>query len=153
MNAHPQHGSEPVSHDPHQILLDRYDFQKSITEDTFRWQFRISRWLTLAIPILAAIVTFLSGLGDALAYPNLVLPIAGLLLTVLTIMNSTWKPSERSVRLSEALIALADWQFDLEVEMKMRKPGEKETYEYLVKKNTLLSEIGRKMVETGKTEK
>ena len=75
-----------------------------------------------SIPIVSALITFLASLNtpagkqSTLYFINLLipyLPIIGLLLTILTILNSVYNPIEKSLAASHTLIRLHDWEMTL----------------------------------------
>jgi len=84
--------------------------------------------------------------AGALAHPSTVSLIA-LVLTLVTIVNTVFKPSENALLCAHTLVQLHDWETDLVAGLLSTltaepKPGDAKILEFLVRKDKELSKIG-----------
>lgn len=101
--------------------------------------------LALAIPVLSATLTWATTAN--FEDPNHFVGMLGLFLTILTILNSVFRPTERYLTASHMLVRLHDWEIDLVTNLQdIQTQQINEIYEFLKKKDHQLSELGADMV-------
>jgi hypothetical protein len=127
-------------------LIDRFVFHKDNAEGSVRWAHHLAWVLALFIPILSAAITFLAS-SPGFQPPGWLVPSVGLLLTIVTIFNSASKQDQRYASLSEKLIELNDWKFELDIATsKLNSNNKKECYSLLMEKSDKLSQIGKEIL-------
>lgn len=123
-----------------------------------------ANFLSSAIPIYSAILTFFltTDLFDMVLGKNAAifsapfLSILGFGLTVMTILDSSWQPHEKSVELSNVLIALNSWLMDFNVAITKiihqakdeRDNFRNELINLIMQKDEEMTEIGKKVLIT-----
>ena len=104
-------------------------------------------FLGVAMPLLAALVTYLSTASDKI--PILYASITGLLLTFLTVLNEVLKPSQRFLSAVQLSHELEEFKTDVEIELRelSRKDPQnlEEIYTVLRTRNRQLSVVGEAM--------
>jgi len=123
-----------------------------------------ANFLSSAIPIYSAILTFFLTtdlfdmlLGkDGAMFSTPFLSIMGFGLTVMTILDSSWQPHEKSVELSNILISLNSWLMDFNVkitEIIHNDKDERDNFRsmlmtLIMQKDEEMTEIGKKILIT-----
>src|SRR5271157_116070 len=93
-------------------LVLRYKFHKEIVDlktVAFKW---MGYFLLLSIPIISSLVTAINNL-DYFKINISFINIIGITLTILTILNSTLKPSDKFLSATIHSVALNNWLTDL----------------------------------------
>ncbi len=132
------------------------DFQKTIEGRYFFHMEKADQHVTifkplgfvfgLAIPILAALVTF--SMSTESGIPKAVTAVMGLALTLLTIVNSVLKPDERFAKATQHCIALAEWKRELDIQMAESNTADEMAFHAMIREmDKKLSEIGKSMAE------
>ncbi len=124
-------------------MEDRLTYHRSnlLKEKAFHSQ--LQNWFSVLIPILSALVTSLATLENKHCAE-----LAGFILTILTVINSALRPSEKSLNASYMLVRLHDWEMDLIIALQGLQGQEKEkTYAYLKNKDSELSRVGAEIVD------
>lgn len=100
----------------------------------------------LAIPILAALVTFSMSSESGISQP--IGAVMGLLLTLLTIVNSVLKPDERFAKAVQSCIALNEWKLEFDIQSAEADITDEKAFHVMIQKmDKKLSEIGKAMAE------
>ncbi|MBS1607138.1 MAG: hypothetical protein JST42_31095 [Bacteroidetes bacterium] len=103
-------------------LEDRLNFHRGLLLRQRNIARPLSNFLTYAIPCAAAFITFLTALKDNsgsdpmlhfFSRVALSLPVLGFVLSILTLVNSIYKPVERKLMVSQTLINLHDLELRL----------------------------------------
>lgn len=131
-------------------LLNRCSYHESHAKNEkniYRW---LGYTLNVIIPVISAIIAFLSGKNTE--ETKIWLAILSLSLAILAVINSTTKPSERYIFLAHKLILLHDWKFDLNLKIHKLLQLEKQDAvnkigDFLEQKNIQISEIGLELAK------
>jgi hypothetical protein len=115
-----------------------------------KYQYKILGYvLTLLIPCYSAILTWVASVSNHPLFANHI-GLLGLFLTILTIINSGLKPSEKYITASHILVSLHDWEMDFVINfhIKIQNKNERDKlYEWLLQKDKALSKIGSEIVD------
>ena len=143
-----------------QSLEDRLNFHRRLLVRQRNISRPMSNFLTYAIPCAAAFITFLTTLkgnpgddGASHFFSRLALwlPEFGLALSILTLINSIYRPVERKLMVSQTLINLHDLELRLFLLLQEHnRPGEgtgKTFYQEIVQWDKELSKLGGTMVQ------
>lgn len=129
-----------------QALEARWDFHRVRAERHVCIFKPLGFLFGLAIPILAALVTF--SLSDTSGIPPSVQAAMGLGLTLLTIVNSVLKPDERFAKEAQNCIALNDWKLDFDIKVAEADPADEAAFHAMIQQmDAKLSEIGKAMAQ------
>lgn len=137
-------------------LIARIDLHKSGCLRGAGTSYRLGKFLVLAIPIISAMVTFLSAsarVSSPIIAPSVsdwLVPSASLLLTLLAIVNSAFMPDYAYRVFSKALIELHDLEYGLHLDAQKFKDDAASTDQLktlLTAKNSELTEIGKGLLE------
>lgn len=151
MNNNPANGTQALSRkslsDFQKALEDRYCFHKGNAERHVTIFKPMGFAFGLAIPILAAVVTFSMGVESGIPKP--LAAVMGLVLTLITIVNSVLKPDERFVKAAQNCIALNEWKLEFDIySAEADTTNAKEFHDMVQKMDKKLSEIGKAMAES-----
>lgn len=128
------------------MLEDRYLFHKEKAEKHVAIFKPLGFAFGLAIPILAALVTF--SMGAEIGIPRPLVAIMGLTLTLLTIVNSVLKPDERFAKAAHHCIALHEWKLEFDIQVAKAEPSDETAfYSMILEMDMKLSGIGKAMAE------
>ena len=121
-------------------MIARLEFHRNLllrNQGKYYWA---GVFFRLAIPIGAALVTF-----TTIKMFPLVL---GLILTILTIVNSVLRPAEEFISSSHMLVRLHDWEMSLAVAIRNNKGNPDELYGLLQMKDQELSKMGDALADS-----
>ncbi|WLE99200.1 MAG: hypothetical protein QTN59_10250 [Candidatus Electrothrix communis] len=132
-------------------LVVRCDYHESHAKSEKKIYRTLGYTLNVVIPVLSAVIAFLS--GKVTEGSNMGLGILSLILAVLAVINSTIKPSERYAYLAHKLILLHDWKFELDLKLQRILTSETDKleniiYDYFETKNKIMSDIGQDLATT-----
>ena len=128
-------------------ILKRYLFHRYYAQKAHRNYETLSQILNILIPILSAILTAIADFG--LKY----LWLLGLTLTIITILNSLLKPTEKFTKFAQARIRLQEWEVDFSIKLSAilkDNPNRNNEYTFdklLEEKNEQLSGIVNNMAD------
>lgn len=127
-------------------LIKRHAFHTDLAKDLNVRYKRLSPFLLLFIPVYSAVLSFLA---SGIVKSSIYLGLLSLILTIATIVNSTVKPDEKFVTLSNVLVKLKDWEADFALGLGAIDLNDREALKtFLTRKNAELSEIGSSMAES-----
>ena len=131
----------------YRLLFHRENLQKTKKINSF-----LANCFSLLIPITSSLLTL--SVGNTMIpihYPN---QWVGIFLTIITIINSVLRPAEKVIHSGHLLVILHDWEMDLIITLQKIMSGKKEgeeyindTFDFLKKKDLLLSKIGAEIVD------
>jgi hypothetical protein len=125
-------------------LEDRYKFHLENAEKAVKRFKPLSLGFGLAIPLLAAFVSFAMSPDSLIS--RTVATYLGLALTLLTICNSVLKPAERFSKAVELTIDLHEWKLDAGISITEADETKVEDFHNLIRKlDEKLSKIGKAM--------
>jgi hypothetical protein len=150
MNGNPVEARPALSRkslsDFQKALEDRYLFHKEKAERQVTTFKPIGFIFGLAIPIIAAVVTFSMTTESGISKP--VAALMGLGLTLLTIVNSVLKPDERFAKAAQHCIALEEWKREFDINMAESHTTDEMAFHAMIREmDKALSEIGKSMAE------
>ncbi|MCJ8282496.1 MAG: hypothetical protein MJK14_22385 [Rivularia sp. ALOHA_DT_140] len=128
-------------------ILKRYLFHRYSAQKAHRSYENLSKTLNIMIPVLSAILTAIADFG--LKYFWLL----GLSLTIITILNSLLKPTEKFTSFAQVRIRLQEWEVDFSIQLSAiikNKSNLDDGYnidKFLEDKNKQLSGIVNNMAE------
>lgn len=128
-------------------ILKRYLFHRYYAQKAHRNYEFLSQILNIMIPILSAILTAIADFG--LKYFWLL----GLTLTIITILNSLLKPTEKFTKFAQERIRLQEWEVDFSIKLSAilkDNPSLNSEYtidKFLEEKNKQLSGIVNSMAD------
>ena len=129
-----------------QMVENRYAFHKEKAERHVAVFKPMGFVFGLAIPILAALVTFSMSAESGIGQPAGA--IMGLALTLLTIVNSVLKPDERFAKAAQNCIALNEWKLAFDIHSAEADTTDEKAFHAMIQKmDQNLSEIGKAMAE------
>jgi hypothetical protein len=130
----------------YQTTEARYVFHKEKAESHVNRFKPMGFFCGLAIPILSALVTFAITYESAI--PTFVTAGMGLVLTLLTIVNSVLKPDKRFTSAAQYCIALHEWKRDFDICVAESDAADEKAFHALIQEmDGRLSEIGKSMAE------
>jgi hypothetical protein len=130
----------------YQTTDDRYVFHKEKAESHVNRFKPLGFFFGLAIPVLSALVTVAITYESTI--PTYVSAGMGLVLTLLTIVNSVLKPDKRFVSAAQHCIALHEWKRDFDIRVAESDDADEKAFHALIQEmDTRLSEIGKSMAE------
>jgi len=114
-------------------ILKRYLFHRYSAQKAHRNYEILSQILNIMIPVLSATLTAIADFG--LKYFWLL----GLTLTIITILNSLLKPTEKFTQFAQSRIRLQEWEVDFSIKLSaILKENKNVSHEYTI--NKLLEE-------------
>lgn len=127
-----------------QALRERGEYHVRSARRYARFYQRMGALVAIMIPLLSAIVTFLSALHASM----LAVSIMSFIVTVLAVVQSAFRPADKYVYLSKIQILIHDWRLSLDRGYHERL-GEDEHHvsAFLLEKNKEMSRIGWAMAE------
>jgi hypothetical protein len=150
MTTHTADGKEAVSRkslkDFQQALENRYVFHKENAEKHVKVFKPMGFIFAFAVPILAAVVAFSmspdSGVSKQAAAGM------GLVLTLLTIVNSILKPDKKFAEATQNCIALNDWKLEFDIRVAETATTDEKAFHAVIQDmDKKLSDIGKAMAE------
>ena len=107
---------------------------------------------SLLIPSTSSLLTL--SVGNTMTSIEYLNQGIGVILTIITIINSVIRPAEKVIHSGHLLVILHDWEMDLIITlqkiMRGKKEGDKyidDLFDFLKKKDLLLSKIGAEIVD------
>ena len=128
-------------------ILKRYLFHRYYAQIAHRNYETLSQILNIMIPVLSATLTAIADFG--LKYFWLL----GLTLTIITILNSLLKPTEKFTKFAQVRISLQEWEVDFSIKLSgIIKDNQNLNHEYTIgklleEKNQQLSVIVNNMAD------
>ena len=131
----------------YRLLFHRENLQKTKKRNLF-----LANCFSLLIPITSSLLTL--SVGNTMTSIEYLNQGIGVILTIITIINSVIRPAEKVIHSGHLLVILHDWEMDLIITlqkiMRGKKEGDKyidDLFDFLKKKDLLLSKIGAEIVD------
>lgn len=127
-------------------LIARHKYHTGLAKDiNFRYKW-LTQILLVLIPVYSAVLSFLT---TGIIESKLYLSLFALTLTVLTILNSIFKPDEKFISSAALLVQLKDWEVNLALGLISLDDNDTKAHtKFLGDKSAQLSEIGNSMART-----
>lgn len=132
-------------------MITRLDFHRNLIFRNYKKHYWGGVIFSLAIPIGSAVITWMmTTQGKEITETLTKVPAAvfGLLLTILTIINSVLRPAEEFISSSHTLVRLHDWEVSLALGIRKNKGNPDQLYHLLEIKDQELSKLGDAMADT-----
>lgn len=137
--------NDPVFTKIIEAIEDRLVFHRDILMKSKRRYSFANTSLSILIPALSAVLTWAT--TAEFHDPQHLVGALGLLLTIITILNSVFRPTEKYLSASHMLVRLHDWEIELVTKLATISTNPiNEIYDYLKRKDHQLSELGADIV-------
>ena len=133
-----------------EAMIARLDFHRSLLLKNHRKYYWGGAILSLAIPISSPAITWMmTDRGREIAETITMSPaIFGLLLTILTIINSVLRPAEEFISSAHMLVRLHDWEMSLAMGIREKKGDKAQLYHFFEIKDQELSKLGDALADS-----
>jgi hypothetical protein len=132
-------------------MMARLDFHRNLILRNYKKYYKAGVTFSLAIPIGSALITWMmseSGKEAVHTLTNLPIETFGILLTILTIVNSVLRPAEEYLSSSHMLVRLHDWEMSLALEIPKSKDSPELLNHLFEIKDRELSKMGDALADS-----